>query len=176
MSRARGPVLLFVTSVVLAVPVGAREQGKRAPILEAVVQCRAIADGAARLACYDSSVARLDTAEAKSDVVVVDREQIRDTRKKLFGLALPSLPVFSRDSKADEIEKVEYRLESVRRNTYGAFIFTLSDDGGTWRQTDTVDLAKTPKPGAVVRINKGAMGSYFLTVDGKGGMRVHRDN
>jgi len=53
----------------------------RAVILQRLLDCRKEADDAARLACYDAQVAAVDQAEAKGDIVVVDREQARTVRR-----------------------------------------------------------------------------------------------
>jgi len=165
----------MTVAAIIYAPATARDKGQRAPVLEAVVHCRSIVDNAARLACFDTNVATFDTAEAKNDVLVVDKQEASDTRRRLFGLALPALPMFRRDGKDEEVTNVEYKLLSARRDSYGKYTFVLDDSGGTWRQIDSTLLYKTPKAGAPVKITKGVVGNYFMNVDGMGGIRVHRD-
>ena len=49
-----------------------------------------------RLACFDAAAARLDEAEKKGDIVVVDRRQAQEVRRQAFGFTLPSLTLFDR--------------------------------------------------------------------------------
>ena len=66
----------------------------RLRLLNAVTACRAIGDATQRLACYDEAATRLTQAVGRNDVVVLDREDIRQTRRSLFGFHLPRLPLF----------------------------------------------------------------------------------
>ncbi|MES2033015.1 MAG: hypothetical protein V4466_02470, partial [Pseudomonadota bacterium] len=50
----------------------------RAGALQAVVDCRAVTDGTARLACFDAAAAQLDAAEKSGAVVVLDRAQVKE--------------------------------------------------------------------------------------------------
>src|SRR5829696_6737424 len=73
---------------------------------EALVRCRAITGDAERLACFDRAAASLQAAAERRDVVVVDRQQVRESRRRLFGLPLPRLPIFGGgddDEGAEEI-------------------------------------------------------------------------
>ena len=70
------------------------ETQQRPELFEALVHCRSITDDAARLQCFDTAAANLQAATERRDVVVVDRAQVRESRRRLFGLALPRLPIF----------------------------------------------------------------------------------
>jgi hypothetical protein len=82
--------------VLTAMPATAAKPRKaeRAPLLIAVTQCRTITAPAERLACFDESVAALDTAEESQTVVVIDQQQVRETRRSLFGISLPDTGLF----------------------------------------------------------------------------------
>ena len=71
--------------------------------MQQLLDCRKLADSAARLACYDKAAATMDQAEAKGDIVVVDREQARKVRRQAFGFTLPSITLFERGEKPEEI-------------------------------------------------------------------------
>lgn len=64
-------------------------RGGRSPVLVALTQCRTLPDTAARLACFDRSVAALEQAEANRTIVIIDQQQVRETRRAVFGIALP---------------------------------------------------------------------------------------
>ena len=147
----------------------------RPPALKRLVDCRAVADQQQRLACYDREVAALDAAEARKDLVVVDREQIRKTRRTLFGLPLPDLGIFGDDAGGDEEEvtRLESKIKAAAQRPDGKWILTL-ETGGVWVQTDTRDLATYPRPGHDIRIRKAALGSYFANVNKQVAIRVQR--
>ncbi len=150
---------------------------QRAAAFEALVQCRTIAQAEARLSCFDAAAAALERAEAQRDVVIVDRGQVRESRRRLFGLALPELPIFGRrsdaDEQAEEIRSVEGTVRSAIQNGNGQWIVTL-EDGGVWVQTDDAPLALRPRPGQPVRINRAAMGSYMMRINNQPGLRARR--
>ena len=81
------------------------ETQQRPELFEALVQCRSITDDAARLQCFDTAAANLQAATERRDVVVVDRAQVRESRRRLFGLALPSLPIFGGGDDEEEERK-----------------------------------------------------------------------
>ncbi len=147
---------------------------ERPAALKRLTDCRSIADQAQRLACYDREVAAVDTAEARKDLVVVDREQLKKTRKTLFGLTLPNLSVFGDDSPEGEgTSRIEGKIKTVSQTPYGKWIFDL-EDGARWAQTDSKDLPIFPKPGHEIKIRKAAVGSYLANVNGQVAIRVQR--
>jgi hypothetical protein len=147
----------------------------RTGVLQRLVDCRKLTEDAARLACYDAATAAMDQAEAKGDIVVVDREQARTVRRQGFGFNLPSLKLFDRGEKQEDVDQVSLKVEQASRDGSGKWTLRL-EGGQTWRQIDTAEPGRDPRPGSMVRIRKAALGSYLLTVDGShGGIRVHRD-
>lgn len=153
----------------------ARQQ-RRPEALEAVLRCRAITDEKARLACFDTAVAGFETAIANREVVAVDRQQIREQNRSLFGLDLPNLNPFGRGGVDDETElqSLEGVVASAFQDSDGRWVLTLQE-GGTWRQISDVMLGRNPKRGSKVLIRKAAMGSYMLRVDGQAGFRARRE-
>lgn len=134
-----------------------------------VFECRAIKEDAARLACFDASVAVLETARSKGDVAVVDREDVRRTRRKLFGFSVPDFGIFGgkKDERGqeaedrDEVKEVVGKIAAVGRGADGLLI-TL-EDGARWQQSDGVVLGRTPKVGEEVTIRRGTFGSYKMS-------------
>jgi hypothetical protein len=147
----------------------------RAAQLQAVVDCRQQADPAQRLACYDAATASLDAAEKSGDVVVVDRQQVREARRAAFGFnfAMPSF--MTRDAAPEELDRITATVESARMDATGKWVIKLAD-GAVWRQIDTKSIFKDPQRGSTVEIRTAAMGSYFMKVDGQRQIRVRRDN
>jgi hypothetical protein len=147
----------------------------RAPALQRVVDCRAIAATQQRLACYDREVSALDSAEARRELVVMDRQQVRNTRRSLFGLALPDMGIFGEDADGDDAPaQLESTVRGASRNVNGKWILTLAD-GARWQQVDSREIAP-PRSGQAVRIRRAGLGSYLANVNGQTAIRVRRIN
>ena len=151
------------------------ESPQRPELFEALVRCRTVTDDAARLQCFDNATAALQAAAERREVVVVDRQQVRESRRRLFGLALPRLPVFGGDDDDDEedVDHIESPIVSAHQVGYGRRVVRL-EDGSTWAQTDDTPIAARPRAGQTVRVNRGALGSFMMRVNGQPGVRVRR--
>ena len=153
----------------------AETDAKRAAAFQAVIDCRKQADNEARLACYDSAVTSLDEAEARSDIIVIDRTQARAMRKQAFGFSLPKLAILDRGEDKAEMDSLEAKVKSAQRLSDGRWLITL-DEGGTWRQVEDYNFARSPRPGSAIRIRRGLFGNFTMNVDGQSAFRVRRDN
>lgn len=147
---------------------------ERPQILTDLVACKAIADPAERLACYDQRVASLDTATRNRDVIVADRETMKEARRGLFGLKLPSVRLFG-GGESEAVTEIEGVIKSASQNGFGKWEFVL-EDGARWVQTDTKAIPRYPRPGFKIVIREAAMGSYLAKVDGQIAVRVKRVN
>lgn len=146
----------------------------RAAVLKAVVDCRALTDATARLACYDSAIATLDEAEAKGDLVVMDREQTRQARREAFGFSLPSLALFSRGEAPETLQREAFKVARAWEGGDGKWWIEL-DTGAIWRQTDNEGLGRRPKAGSTAEIRSASMGGFFMNLDGQRAIRVKRE-
>ncbi|SNS92276.1 hypothetical protein SAMN06295912_12420 [Sphingomonas laterariae] len=174
----------IVAACVIAAPAhvfAAEQREDRPEIFRKLVDCRAVADNAQRLACYDAQVAALDSAEAKNEVVVVDKGQIREAKQTLFGLSLPTLSIFdSKDKEKAQVEQVteiETTIKSAApiKNTVDRWVIVL-EDGARWIQTESKRLSRSPKPGMPIKIRQASMGGYFANIGGQAAIRVRREN
>lgn len=152
-----------------------------AKAFDQLLACKAVADPAQRLACYDQTVGTLADAKAKKDIVVVDRQEVREAKRSLFGFTLPNLRIFGdsgpdKGKGAEEPEETEITatVRSAREDGDGNWIIVL-DDGAVWHQT-AGEIAIAPKPGGQVTIRKAALGSYFLRVGKQPGVKARREN
>ena len=166
--------IVVTTALLLAVPAGAADETP-API-RGLAGCRTISDNAQRLACFDREAAVLVASVEKNETVLLDKQEVRKTKRSLFGFSLPRLPFFGGDKDPDrgapEFTQIEAPIKTVRNIGYGKFRFTV-DDGALWETTEGVNAF--PKPGQKVLIKKGALGSYFIKFEGSRsvkGMRV----
>ena len=146
---------------------------ERPETLARLMACRGVADSTARLACFDAAAGALDSAQQQGDLVVMDRAQINQTRRQLFGFEMPALPqLFGADS-AVAIDSIDSTLQSASLVGEGRWVFRLAD-GGVWRQIDSERVRFQNRTGQPVRIRKASLGSFLLTVDGSRAVRVRR--
>lgn len=177
MQTGHSSVVVAVALIVLSGPALAQAgDAPRSESLKRLVDCRSITDGAERLACFDREVAAIDAAEAANELVVVDREQIRKTRRTLFGLALPDLGIFgggSGDEKEDGVSQIESTIKKAERGAYGRWVITL-ETGAVWAQTDDRNLPRWPKAGQPILIKRGVLGSFMANINEQNAIRVER--
>ncbi|HEX8644812.1 MAG TPA: hypothetical protein VF702_12955 [Allosphingosinicella sp.] len=167
---------LFVGLASAAVAQRQRPAPETPAALSRVVQCRSIAAEAERLACYDREVAAMDQARASGELVAMDRQQVRRTRRSLFGLAVPDLGIFGDDNDdEEEASRIESTVRSASMNANGKWTIELAD-GARWIQTDSRNLNIPPRSGQPVRIRRAAMGSYLANVNNQTAIRVRRIN
>jgi hypothetical protein len=146
----------------------------QAPAVQAVLQCRKLTDGPQRLACFDAATARMDEAQAKGDLVTVDKAQRRALRRETFGFALPSLAIFDKGVSKDDDATISLKVLSASRDSVGRWRFTLEGQQ-SWQQTDNEGMAFDPHAGSQAVIKKGALGSFHMNVDGQPSILVRRD-
>jgi hypothetical protein len=142
--------------------------------VQAAIDCRKLTDNAARLACYDSAVDALGQQLSEGQVVAVDHAQVQQVRRQTFGFVLPSLTIFDRGDKPEEMSELVLPVESARRGPDGKWVLRL-EGGQVWRQIDTGDFSRDPKPGSQATIKKAMLGSYMMMIGGHSPVRVHRD-
>ena len=116
-------------------PQTATRAGTSSQLVSAVQNCQQIREDAARLACYDRNVSALAAASARGDVTVVDRTQMREVRRSLFGFSVPRLPFFSSSKDRDvreEPRELIAKLATFHDLGNGFFRFTLDEPRSTW--------------------------------------------
>ncbi|MBN8552453.1 MAG: hypothetical protein J0L52_06120 [Caulobacterales bacterium] len=158
----------------LASPALAQED-RRAPILDQLATCRAMSDPAQRLACYDTTTAALETAERAGDVVVLDRAQVQEARRGLFGFSVPSLSMFggAREGEEEDVDNVSYVVRSAREVRQGEWLFAM-EDGSVWRQIDGRMWGR-PRAGESAVVRRASLGSFLMNVGDAPAIRVRRE-
>lgn len=143
--------------------------------VRALRECRVIADTSARLACYDTAAAALDQAVASRSVVVLGAEDVRRTKRSLFGFSLPRLPFLGsgKDGDSAEEREIESTIASASEGAYGRWRVRL-EEGGVWETTEAASGSNEPFAGAKVRIRRAALGSYLMNVGRSRALRVRR--
>lgn len=149
----------------------------RAEAFEQLVQCQTIVSDADRLACFDRQVTAMKAGADKNELVVLDREEIKKTRRSLFGLSIPRLPFFGdgEDSDAQEagaITQIEATLASVSQLSGGLWSFRLDDDS-KWQTTQPFETI-IPKVGMPISIRRAALGSFLAKINDRRPVRIKR--
>jgi hypothetical protein len=170
--------LTVVAVVGFSSPVSAKA-GKAPPpaLVTALNVCRSLTDNVIRLACFDEASAKLDAAYQANEIYIADKSQVRDTRRKLFGLPIPNLGIFgggddANSADANQFNEVETSVKQAASNPEGWRIVTADDT--VWQQTDTTALGLSPKPGMKIVIRKGALGSFKMNIGGMPSIKVKR--
>lgn len=133
-----------------------------------LLACKNLEDAMARLSCYDEKVTALQTAQSTNQVVIADREQVREARRGLFGLSLPRIKLFGDDSdQGDGVSELSSVIQTTRRVSNEKWYFVL-EDGAKWIQTDNTRIYPYPKPGTEIVIKRAALGSFLAQVGGRG--------
>ena len=172
---------LAVGSCLAALALGAaaaETDASRLPLaVQKLLDCRAVADNAGRLACYDASVAELGRLISAGEIVVVDHERVAKVKRQAFGFSLPSLSLFERGERAGEkggeLQQISGNVASGYQRGDGKWIIEL-EDGGLWEQTDNEKLPVGAHKGSRAEVRKAALGSFFMNIDGQRALRVRR--
>lgn len=167
-----GILLLFAAGPALAADKKAPVQ-QAPPAIGRVVACSSIANPEQRLACFDREVAAMNQAQRSGELVAMDRQQVRKTRRSLFGLALPDLGLFGDDVDDDGPSEIVTTIKAARQDGRGTWTFDLAE-GGRWVQIDSRPFVIDPAPGQSIRIKRAALGSYLANVNKQIAVRVKR--
>lgn len=164
-------------AALLAVPATAQDKAED-KYLDSLRTCQAIADNAERLACFDKAVGTIVAASDSDDLRIVDREEVRETRRKLFGFALPDLGIFGRrdgeqdNANEDELDVLQTTIASVRPTGTGYILTTA--EGAKWQIDNVPRRLLSPKVGQSLEIRTAALSAYFLRINGQGGVKGRR--
>lgn len=139
-----------------------------ADVLGRLKACHAMADPAARLACYDKEVGTVLDATDQGTLRVVDQQEVEDTRRRLFGLNVPKLKVLGNDG--EEMESLVTTVTSARQINVKTWTF-VTEEGSVWRINNAPVRFSGPKPGQSVEFKRAAMGTFFIRVDGQMGVK-----
>ena len=152
-------------------PAFAQDSETGTDYLEALRACSTIMADDERLACFDSAVTEVIALRDSGEIQVVDKEDIRETRRGLFGFSLPKLGVFGdSDDEADTVlQSTITNLRQIRSDLWEIEIA----EGSVWQVSNAPRRFK-PRVGGEVELEKAAMSSYWLRADGQLGVKARR--
>ena len=140
--------------------------------IQRLIGCRAIQDNAQRLACFDRETAAVDQAITKKDIVLIDKARATQAKRSLFGFSVPDFGGLFGGNE-DEVKEIASTVTAFTNNGYNGWTVRLAD-GSEWAQTDDTQLALPPEKGQKVVVRRGALGSFFLRLNGQPGFKVKR--
>ena len=168
---------LMVASA-LALPGSAHAKEKPvppSPLVAAIARCHDMTDPAQRLACYDSAAGAFLNATNTGEVSVVDRSEVKKVRHSLFGFSLPKIPFFTGDTTVSEAQdKINSTITSVKALANGYYQIVIADNNAIWVTSDDSINFDPPRAGQKIEIVRGALGNYFLRINGQVGVRGRR--
>jgi len=169
------PIVSLLALAVLSTSTVAKDPPKTSPLVGALQACRAMADPTQRLACYDKEAGALLDATQKGDVAVVDKSEVRQARKSLFGFSVPKIPFFSGDDTADAVsDTLETTIKSASGIGYGKYRIVIAEGDAVWETTETYSTMHDPRAGDKIVIKRGSLGSYLLRIGSNRGVKGKR--
>ncbi len=161
--------LVFFSLLALAAPAAGQEGSS---LIQSVVDCRRIPLDRERLACFDRAAVSLDSARRDDGLVVMNRKEVREKRRSLFGLKLPDIDLFGRDeAKEPAITELDSAVLDARLVARDRWEIRLADKS-IWRTTEPARVA--PRVGDKVKIRRAALGSYRASFSGAYPVRIQR--
>ena len=143
----------------------------RSELVDKLLDCRSVREDSKRLACFDSQSGNLAAAQEKGDVVLLSKQELKDTRQSLFGFVLPKFSLRGLRMDEPDIDRVDSTVRAAHPVGYNWSI-TLDGDAGTWETTESIDVR--PKPGDRARIKKGLVGGFLGTIGSSNVVRMRR--
>ncbi len=142
--------------------------------LEALKSCQSVTEDIARLQCFDAAVGNIVTATETGDVQVIDREDVRETRRSLFGFSLPDIGLFGGgDDDEEEDELFQTTIESVRYIGRRGARFTTAE-GAVWEMSNVPRRMRQIRPGDEVVFREASLGYFFVRIEGQTGVKGRR--
>jgi hypothetical protein len=172
----RRPAVLLIAGAagILALGTAAPAQAPETDYIEQLKACRTIKDEDDRLACYDAKVGAMVSASEAGDVKIVDREDVRRTRRQLFGFTVPDLDILEGDEQDKESsEMLETTITSARQLAGKVWRFTTAE-GAVWEINNAPARLAPIKPQDKVIFKKASLGFYFIRINGQMGVKGRR--
>ncbi len=136
--------------------------------------CGGIADESQRVACYDAKVSAFIRAVDAGDVRLLDRAEVRRTKRQLFGISVPELEILKEDGNEAEVSDLfETTITSAARLSATSWRFTTAE-GAVWEINNAPRRLKPITAGDTVTFKKAALGFFFVRINGQIGVKGRR--
>ena len=164
---------LLALAALLATPAAA-QSGDATRTVDQLAECRAIAADAERLGCFDRLAERIVAARRSGDLLVLDKRQVVERKRRAFGLANPAGNVFGggAEDKATEVTELETTVQAVSTTANpGRWNMQLAN-GMVWQSVDS--LPSAPRSGAPIKLKQALLGGYRASLNGGRSFLVKR--
>jgi hypothetical protein len=152
-------------------------------------ECARIDDASARLACYDNNIRNVGgqprvAVPGQMPVVQGGAAPLQGNSGAGVVTSVPSGPSgFGAEAvrtperfatPSDQLQEIDARITSIRPREPGVYAFTL-EDGAQWLFAEGVSSSyRVPRVGAIIEIERGALGSFLMRFDGQNPVAVRR--
>lgn len=173
MNRARKALRIAATTALVgavAVPASAQEDDYER-IVTIMRACAEIDDVMARVTCYDNNIGA-GAVRASSRPSTTSPPMSSAGEDAGFGAEM--LPQERERRLAARPDELTSRVSNVAELEPGIFLLTLND-GAQWRFVDSAPFAyDPPRAGDTIELERGSLGSVFLTAGNQRRLRVRR--
>lgn len=151
-------------------------------------ECARIDDASARLACYDNNIRNVGgqprvAVPGQMPVVQGGGAPLQgntgagvapSSGPSGFGAEDVRTPERFSAAPGGQVQEIDARITSIRPREPGIYAFTL-EDGAQWLFAEGVTSAyRVPRAGAIIEIERGALGSFLMRFDGQNPVPVRR--
>ena len=167
------PLLLLLAPAAGAQSDDARSDRSASSTVDALIDCRKIAANADRLACFDRVAAAIAGVRTSGALLVLDRRDVVQRKRRRFGLANPEGDVFG-GGEADrqtEVRELASTIAVVRPSSYGRFALQLADNS-VWETIEPLPFP--PRTGTAITVKRAALGGFRASVGGGRSVLVKR--
>jgi hypothetical protein len=164
-------VAIMATAMTIAQAAPAQQLSSR--LMDALTDCRAVADPKARLACFDRATSAMVAARSTGEVLVVDRAKVVERKRERFGLATGSGDAFGggAEDRATAVTRLDTTIAAARQVPGGRWNMELAD-GSVWQTTEPV--RRPPTKGVKIVVNRASLGGYRAAICGNRPILVKR--
>jgi len=175
--------ILALGAAALALPAGpAAAQADRTIVLNIMVECAKIDDPTARLACYDNNIRQVggtirNTVPGQTVRGISGGAAPIEGAQGARGFGAEDVE-FARPGPAPrpagQIDEIHPKVASVAPREPGIYRVGM-DDGTMWEFAEGVSSQfRLPRRGDTIEIERGALGSYLMQIDGQPPVPVRR--
>ena len=155
------------------------QSGSADAILQSFSKCRSISVVEAQLDCFDKAAQALEKAVKTHDVTITNRQEVRSAQRSLFGFNIGRIALFGtggdrsdESMKRDVFDRLDTTIVSTQQVANGNVQLRVAEGGAVWVSTDAMPFP--PHAGTKVSIRRGALGNYFINVEGQRSVRGTR--
>lgn len=170
-SRIYGYALTLTAAAAFAVPASAQQDEDYERIVTIMRACAQIDDVMARVTCYDNNIGARDMPTARRPAAAPAQAPIANSPTG-FGADMVRQPESRR--RPEQQDEIIARVAEATQLEPGIYLLTLQD-GAQWRFVDAAPFSwEPPKSGDRIELERGSLGSVFLTFADQRRLRVRR--